>query len=257
VAGGQTNLELDRPRSATQLIGATFEVYRRFPLLFLILAGAVVVPYEVIVLAVTGSGPLAVGRDNFLFSQAVALIDLAVITPLIAALHIHAVRDIGDGDRPELVAVAKKGLVALPAVGAPVLISWLGIFAGSLALIVPGVLLFLRWSVVAQVATMEGRDWRDTLDRSRELTHGHYRHIFLLFLMIEIPSFIPSYALGLAFGHTTTTAASFLSDLALQVLLRSFFALAAALLYFDLTARFAVEAPRPLIEQGPSADTAL
>lgn len=249
-------LEIDRPRSAFQLIGATFTLYRRFPLLFLILAGAVVVPYEVIVLLLTGSGPLAIGHENFLFGQAVLLVDLAVITPLIAALHIHAVREIGDGNRPQLIAVGKKGIVALPAVGAAVLISWLGIFAGTLALIVPGVLLFLRWSVVAQAAAMEGKGWRNALDRSRVLTLGHYWHIFALFLMVEVATFTPGFALGLAFGHTTTTAASFLADLALQVLVRSFFALASALLFFDLSARFEVEGGRPLVEPGPGQGVA-
>lgn len=251
MAGGHTILELDRPRTATRLFGVTFEVYRHFPFLFLILAGAVVVPYEVIVLLVTGSGPLAIGHENFLFGQAVLLFDLAVINPLIAALHIHAVREIGDGNRPELISVAKKGLVALPGVSTAVLISWLGISAGTLALIVPGVLLFLRWSVVAQAATLERKGWKNALTRSADLTHGHYWHIFWLFAMVEVASFIPGILLGLAFGHTTTTAASFLSGLALQVVVRSFFALVAALLYFDLAARFVVEDGRLLVQPGP------
>ena len=36
---GQPILEIERPRSAFELIGATFSLYRRYSWLFLILAG--------------------------------------------------------------------------------------------------------------------------------------------------------------------------------------------------------------------------
>jgi len=41
------------PRSARQLVQAALELYREYPLLFLVLAAGVIVPYEVIVLAAT------------------------------------------------------------------------------------------------------------------------------------------------------------------------------------------------------------
>ena len=40
------------PRSAHELVQAAFSLYRRYPLLFFILASAVIVPFEVIVLVV-------------------------------------------------------------------------------------------------------------------------------------------------------------------------------------------------------------
>lgn len=72
-----------------------------------------------------------------------------MIGPLISALHVHAVREIRDGSRPRLASVAPQALAALPVVSAAVIISTLGTFLGYIALIVPGVLLSLRWSVVA------------------------------------------------------------------------------------------------------------
>jgi hypothetical protein len=50
------------------------------------------------------------------------------------------------------------------------------------------------------------------------------------------------FAFSRALGTTDTTVVSFLVDLALQIALRSFSALAAALLYFDLRARLEIEA---------------
>jgi hypothetical protein len=47
---------MSAPRSAPRLLVGTFELYRRYPLLFLVLAAGVIVPYELIALAATGTG---------------------------------------------------------------------------------------------------------------------------------------------------------------------------------------------------------
>lgn len=252
MAGGR-DLELDRPRSASELIGATFQVYRGFPLLFLTLAGAVIVPYELIVLLATGRGPLARGHVGALADLVLTVADLALITPLISALHVHAVRELRDGDRPQLVAVAKQSLAVLPGVSAAVIMSFLGTVVGFLALIVPGIVLWLRWSVVAQAAAIEGKGWLDALHRSTELSRENYGHVFGLLFLVGLISFAPNFALGRAFGHTDTTVASFVADTALLVVLWSFSALATALLFFDLTARFEGERAGGQVNPEPSS----
>jgi hypothetical protein len=245
---GEAVDEIERPRSAWELVGATLALYQRFPWLFLTFAAVVVVPYELIVLAVTGVGPLAQGSLGFGPSMLLNLIDLALIQPLISALHVHAVKDVRDGTRPELRSVTRRSLRVLPVVSAALVMSFLGATVGLVALIVPGILLFLRWSVAAPAAALEDEGWTTALKRSAGLTDGNYQHVFGLFLLVYLIGSVPSFALVKAFGHTDTTAASFLADTALQVIIRSFTALATALLYFDLKARFgmgpAVEEPR-------------
>ena len=144
----------------------------------------------------------------------------------------------------------------LPVVSAAVLISVLGEAVGLVALIIPGVLLMLRWAVVAQVAALESKSWTDALHRSDNLTDGHYAHVFGLVISVAVIGFTANLALGIAFGHTTTTAASFLGGTALRVLVSSFTALVTALLYFDLTARFR-EGAREVVVPEPSGDDPL
>jgi len=243
MAGG-TDLHLERPRDATELIGLTVDLYRRFPFLFLILAAAVLVPYELIVLLVTHTGSLGGGR-GWVLGLILGLTEFALVIPLISALHVHAVSDVRDGQRPELATVTKRGLAALSAVSPVVVISWLGIIAGFVALFVPGVLLWLRWSVAAQVAALQRVGWKVALRRSAGLAEDHYLHILGLFLLVWVISSVPSFAVGCAFAHTDTTAVSFLVGLALQIVLRSFSALTTALLFFDLSARFKEAEIRP------------
>jgi hypothetical protein len=242
MAGG-TDLALDHPCGAPRLIGKTVGLYRRFPLLFLILAGTVVIPYELIGLLATGEGPFGGRNDGFVVTQILSLAEVGVLGPLVSALHVHALREIGDGGMPRLADVARRSLTVLPAVSVAVVLSYFGTVAGLLALIVPGVLLFLRWSVVAQAAALEGGGWKAALHRSADLTAGHYPHVFALQISVFAISVIPTFALRKAFDHDTTVA-SFVVGTALQIVLWSFTALAVGLLYFDLKARLETEGSR-------------
>lgn len=59
-------LEARSPRSVGEIVRAAGALYRRYPLLFAILAAAVIVPYELIVLAATGYGPLRHGHEKLI-----------------------------------------------------------------------------------------------------------------------------------------------------------------------------------------------
>src|ERR1019366_6866137 len=83
------------------------------------------------------------------------LLRSALITPLISALHVHAVVSIGQGRRPRLGAIALRGVHVLPVVAAADITATAGIILGLVALIIPGILLMLRWAVVAQAAALE------------------------------------------------------------------------------------------------------
>jgi hypothetical protein len=225
------------PRSARDLIRAAFGLYRRYPLLFLVLAAGVIVPYEVIVLLATHAGPFARGSLGFGVASLLILIELALVGPLVSALHVHAVSEVSEGREPRLAPVARRGLRVLPVVAAAEIIAWLGIFLGFLALIVPGVILSLSWYVVAQAAAIEHEGWLPALRRSRQLTAGHYRHLVVFAIYVTLITVLPTLLIGLAFGHETTTAVSFLVGVTLQVFTWSVGALAAALMYFDLRIR--------------------
>lgn len=225
------------PRSAHQLVRAAFELYRRYPLLFLVLAAGVIVPYEVIVLAATGAGPFAHGSLSFGVSSLLTLIESALVGPLVSALHVHAVSEVSEGREPHLLPVARRGLQVLPVVAAAEIIAGLGIFLGFLALIVPGIVLSLRWYVVAQAAAVEHEGWLPALRRSRQLTAGHYWHLVVFAIYVGLITIVPTLLIGFAFGHKTTTVASFVIGVALQVFTWSLGALAAALMYFDLRIR--------------------
>jgi hypothetical protein len=241
---------MNAPRSAPRLLVGTFELYRRYPWLFLVLAAAVIVPYELIVLAATGDGTFSgadVSGTVWLFRT---LANWVVVTPLVSALHVHAVSEVRHDREPRIGSVAWQGLKVLPVVAAATIVSWLGILAGFL-LIVPGVILLLRWAVVAQAAAIEREGWLPALRRSGKLAQGNYIHIALFVFLVGLLAGAPAFIVGHAFfGRHDSGAAPFLSALAIQVVTASFTALAGALLYYDLRLRREAE-PQP-VAPGPT-----
>jgi hypothetical protein len=236
------------PEPARALVAKTFQLYRRYPLLFLALALGVVVPYDLVVLLATGSGPLAKSSElglNFLLTP-------FLVSPLISALHIHAVAEVRAGRTPRLGDIAARGLRVLPTAAATAIMTTLGIAVGLVALIVPGIILAFRWYVAVQAAAIEQEGWIPAIRRSRELTRGVYVHLFgfgiLIYLIAEVPLLIGR---AVVTGHDTL-AAAFIGGVLLHAFALAFTALATALLYFDLAARQETGSPqRELGDVGP------
>jgi hypothetical protein len=112
-----------------------------------------------------------------------------------------------------------------------------------LALLIPGILLSIRWAVVAQVAALEDEGWLPALRSSARLTESRYRHVFALLLVtwgLSVVVHRGAWAIPLG---STSGAASVAVGIAVETVIASFSALTLALLYFDLRARAAV-APR-------------
>ncbi len=74
---------------------------------------------------------------------------------------------------------------ALPLFGLALLV-FIPAYLGMLLLIVPGVLLFLRWSVAGPVLAIENLGILKSMGRSAALTKGRRGAIFLLYLVIAI-----------------------------------------------------------------------
>jgi hypothetical protein len=92
------------------------------------------------------------------------------------------------------------GKTWLPLIGLFILMG-LAMFLGLVLLVVPGILVILRWSVAAPVLVMEGRGIQASMGRSAALTEGRRGGIFLLFLVLWIVALVADAAMfGVAGG---------------------------------------------------------
>lgn len=229
------SVDLTRPLSVGEVLVTTLRLYARYPLLFAALGLIVVAPYELIVLALTDASTIG-GKTTATTTLILTLVDLALIGPLISALIVQAVRLSGEGQRPTLLGVLRRGLVVLPVVAAAEIIAGIGIFIGVIAFIIPGLILAVRLAVVAQAAAVERTDWPGALRRSVELTRGHFFHVLAVVVVLTVVNSLLTFAAGAAFsggGHALEVAAVII----IVAISRSFSALGTAVLFFDLLAR--------------------
>ena len=219
-----------------QIVTTALRLFVARPVLFTVLALAVVAPYELVAFAATGAPPLGSASTPASTTLTLGLIDIALVGPLISALAVQAVAMIGDGDRPTLPSVVSRGVRVLPVVAAAQIVAAFGIALGAFAFVIPGIILLIRWAVVAQVAAIERTDWLGALRRGGELVRGQYIHVFGLVLVATAFSFAVTAAAQSIVGSKARTA-EVVVGIAAATIARSFSALATAVLFYDLRAR--------------------
>ncbi len=230
-------IDLDRSRSVGELVRSTLRLYGEYPWLFFALAFAVVAPWDLARLAVTGVAPFGRPHVGFVERQSLGLVGLLLVGPLISAMHVHAVVVIGQGRRPSLRTVAWSGLRVFPIVGVAAAVAGVAVEVGLFALIVPGLVLLIRVAVVAQAAAIEQTGVRPALRSSWRLTRDHQQHVvgyLLLVGTLSVGVLLVVRASGVASSISLGAMALWI---AIDTMLASFYALMAALLYFDLLAR--------------------
>lgn len=242
-------LALDRERSVWRIAADALILYRRYPVLFFVLAVVVVAPYDLFVMAMTGQGPLGHGHHrSFALDLLLNIVDFSFVGPFVSALHTHAVVLAGKGARPRLRSVAARGLRVLPVVMAVEIVANLGIYFGLL-LVIPGIVLALRWMVSAQAAAIENKGWMPALSRSAKLTAGNYGRMVGLLAVLTPPvlaiHMLVPFLLPLG---TSTSFRSVTLGVAINTATASFVALVLALLYFDLCVRETAPAASQLRE---------
>jgi hypothetical protein len=75
------------------------------------------------------------------------------------------------------------------------LLTGVGVGIGLFLLVVPGLILFTRWSLAVPVVMLEGRAPRDAMRRSAELVKGHGWRVFAVFSTVTVAAFGSSFLL--------------------------------------------------------------
>jgi glycerophosphoryl diester phosphodiesterase family protein len=101
-------------------------------------------------------------------------------------------RERRSGSIPSLLRAAWKRAGALFGVS---LLTGIGVGIGLFLLVVPGLILFTRWSLAVPAVMLEGRSPRAAMRRSAELVKGHGWQVFAIFLTVTAGAFGTSFVL--------------------------------------------------------------
>jgi hypothetical protein len=233
---GSLELRLDETRSVGSVVSTALRCYVARAAFFMTITATVVVPWALVIWLVTGRGLLdqrSGGSGDALLSLGISGL---IVGPLVSALHVHALSDLGSGERPRLVPVLRRGILALPLVAAAQVAADLGSFAGVICLIIPGVILSARWILVPQIAAVERPNWIDCLRHSWRRTHGLVLHILGVVLAVTVPLFVINRVIALLVPDRTD-ALTLVVGVAVELISISIVALTQAVLYYDIQAR--------------------
>jgi hypothetical protein len=121
------------------------------------------------------------------------------LTILYQGTVVELVRDIQIGRHTHSVADLVRSVypVLLPLMGVSVLFAF-GVFVGFVLFIVPGVILWVIWSVVAPVTLLERPGVLAAFGRSRELVRGNGWPVFGVIACVALTALVISVAVNLA-----------------------------------------------------------
>lgn len=114
----------------------------------------------------------------------------------VAACAYHAAPALYAGEVPGVRETLRGGLRRFPVLLAVAFLVLLGVQFASLLLVIPGLVLSVRWSLAPAVAVLEGQGVGDTLRRSWRLTRIHWGRIVLFWICLGIVSFAVQGALN-------------------------------------------------------------
>jgi hypothetical protein len=182
------------------VLDETWTLYTRFFVRFFVIAlivfAIIDVLYALLLAAIDGESAGSVAVTGML-----ALVATIVGGMWLTGALVHVVVDARDGTLDTTVGEAFAK--ARPFIGTLLLASLLaglGIIGGVILLVVPGIILAVRWSLVAPAVVLEQRAVKASLGRSNELVKGTSWTIFALILILTMIGGIASSLLQAAFS---------------------------------------------------------
>jgi hypothetical protein len=224
-----------RPRSATELVDAAFQVFRRAPVHFILAAAVVYVPWLVIQLAFNLSlQPNTIpGFDvlgaNFLAGVIIYVILGGAIAVLARDVYLERTPDVAAAYK---IVAARIGSLLIASICMLVMLA-----IGLILLLVPVLYPLSTFFAARQAVVLEGLGPFRALRRSASLSSGGKGHI--------LGTLILAGALTIAIALGATIASSLLHSTILQriaetivgVCIRPFFSIVETLLYYDVRIR--------------------
>jgi hypothetical protein len=125
----------------------------------------------------------------------------------------------------------------LPDLVLSALVTTVGILLGTIAFVVPGLVLMARWALVVPLIVLEQAPWRVALRRSNELVRGRTGRVLAIFLVLTVIGAV-LVAIPVAVGYLVIggVPGAWLATMAINTVFIAFYSFAPFSLYRRLTA---------------------
>jgi hypothetical protein len=148
---------------------------------------------------------------------------------------VEAVADVRDGRADLSVGeIYQRVQPRLPALISAGIVAGIGILIGFILLVIPGLFLLTRWSLISPSVVLEKRSAGESLSRSWELVKGHSWTVFGVIVVTAILSGIASGVIQALFVFLPDFLGTWIGGLVANSIVAPFIALAWTLMYFAL-----------------------
>lgn len=224
-----------------RVISTSIAVFGRNIGPFLVIAFIIGIPYLLVSLMTASSIDIeAIQATGQLPSGFWGMVVIGILVYMLtyaltqAALVYGTVQDLR-GQKASFGDCLSRGMAVLPRVLIVAVLASIGIWIGSLLLLIPGIILMVMWWIVNPVLVVEGAGVGEAFGRSRALTSGRRWQIFGILLLVGVIYWVVSYVLALVGGAVGLMVQQLLSAVVMLVF-SSFASVLAAVGYYYLRA---------------------
>lgn len=178
------------------VVGSSFRVLFRNLLGFLIASVILSVPAGIVLLL---AGAAENPDTGVALSFAAAIVGMLTYLLIIAALTYGTYQDLS-GHKAGVGEIVGHALRSLPLAIGVVLLLWILLLAGFMALFVPGIILMCIFYVALPVVVVERPGVTNSLRRSAELTKGNRWKVFALVIITYVVSMLLEFLVGFVIG---------------------------------------------------------
>jgi hypothetical protein len=228
-----------RPRSASEIVDAALQLYRRDPLTYLLLSAICYAPILVLQLAIIGPATrieeqLRSLTGGFSF---VLLFGAWVSLSLMSAVIVRLSSEDYLGRRIEPAVAVRDALVRLPIVMFALLFKYILMTLGFFLFFIGFLYVMARYFAVTAGIVIEGRGAVGTFGRSAALSRGHKMHILGTLLLAFVIFAVIYFAIAIVGAMIGSIVISTILTTVATIAAYPMFAIIEMLLYYDARVR--------------------
>ena len=228
-----------RPRSATEIVDAAFQLYRRDPLTYVLISALCYGPVLAVQLFVIGPGSQIEEQLSRLTAgfAGVMIFGYWISLSLMSAVIVRLSSEDYLGRRLEPAVAVRDALLRLPVVMFALLFKYVLMFIGFFFFIIGLLYVMARYFAVTAGIVIEGRGVFGTFGRSAVLSRGRKLHILGTSLLAFVIFFVVYMGVAIGAAMTGSVVLATILSMVASILAYPMFAIVEMLLYYDARVR--------------------
>lgn len=228
-----------RARSATEIVDAALQIYRRDPMTYVLVCALAYTPWLVLQLSLVGivTEPEEILTVYFSGAGIVLAVGYWVSLSLMSAVLVKKAADDYLGRGSELGTIVREVLPRLPAVMIGALVKYFFLFLGFLVFLVGALWVVARYFAINQAIVLEGSGVGRALGRSAALSRGNKLHILGTLLLVVIILIVIAVGVAIIGQLTGSPVIGAVLSTVGTIVSYPMFAITEMLLYYDARIR--------------------